>query len=532
MIQSRLEARARGFLQSGSLEDQRLKREEASVQLRKQKRFEHVAKRRAKLEARAEEEDGEMDEMVEDWEDYVEGLEEVLLQAEPSLRNSSLPANERLNLLLSLFTSASDSLLLPTATALKRLLGGSQSPPLAQVCRTDVIAKLVSLLDGEDKEVMYEVLWCITNLSYGPDDINCKIAAEGALPRLYRLVQHPEVKISDSAIWALSNMSTTESIRKDIIDNKVVEMCLDLFYSEAQQRKHDYANMLHLISNLTINCDFPPNSPFFTQVLTFVPWAFAQERESIISCACWICCYVADSVISERLEVIVNLGLLPKLMELMLVPSVSIVVPAVRAVGNIAGGSDSQTQALLDLDLLSNLHALLSHSERQIRKDAMWCLSNITAGTEEQTRSAIEHPVMTVALEKMNDVDLEMRREATWTVVNAIGILQFAEIQRLKFTKVVDPLCSSLDYNDAVLLKIALEGLMDLLTKEKAAGEAEVLGRFELLGGATALNSLMTHPNIHIWKLVSEILRSFFDSEEVPRSSLETPAPVPFYEFS
>jgi len=536
MIQSRLEARARGFLQPGCLEDQRLKREEANVQLRKQKRFEHVAKRRAKLEMRGEAEDGEVDEnweIWEDWEDYMgEGLEEVLLQAEPNLCSNSLSAQQRLDLFLSLFASASGNLLLPTLTALKKLLGSSDSPPLNQVCRPDVLAKLVFLLEGEESAVLYEALWCFTNLGTGSDQVICQIVAKGALPRLYRLIQHPEVRISDSAIWVLSNMSTADSVRKEIVAGKVVEMCVDIFHAEAQVRKHDYANMLHLIANLTLNYDYPPNSPFLAQVLSFVPWAFAQERESIIVRACWICSYVADCKDESKLESILSLGVLPKLMELMTAPSASIVVPALRTVGNLASGNDSQTQALLDLGLLSKLHLLLSHKERDVRRDAMWCISNVTAGTMEQTMSVIGHPVMAVALEKMNDVDLEIRREATWAVVNAIGLLPFVTIKELGFTRVVDPLFYSLDYKDAIMLKIVLEGLMDLLTKEKAADETGVLERFEELQGVVALNSLMMHPNKPIWDLVSEILRRFYDSEEVPRNSLEAAPPVPFYEFS
>jgi hypothetical protein len=532
MIQSKLEARAKEFMQPGSLEDHRLKREEASVKLRKQNRFEHVAKRRARLVEREEEEEN-AEEMIEDWEEHVGmSLEEVLLQAEPRLRDTSLPSHQRLNLLLSLFTSASSDLLFSATSTLKKLLGCSNNPPITQVARPEVISKLISLLDGDDRNVIYEALWCLTNLGYGPSEVICQMMDKGVLPPLCRLINHTDVLVSDSALWVLSNLATEETARKRIVESGVIDLCLEIFHSEAPQRKHDYSNLLHLISNLILGSDYPPESHIYTQVLTFVPWAFAQERESIIAKACWICCYIADSTDANKLELIIQLGLLPKLMELLLAPSPSIVVPAVRTIGNIAGGNDVQTQAILDLDLLSRLHALLDHSERQVRKDAMWCLSNITAGTIDQTMSVIQHPIMAIALEKMNDIDLEIRREATWAVVNAIGILPFCMILQLSYTRVIDSLYRSLDYNDAIMLKITLEGLMDLLSKEKEAGETAMLSRFEELGGLTALNSLMMHPNAFVYKLVSELNRRFFDSEEVSRPSLDSSPPVSHYEFS
>ena len=532
MIQSKLEARAKGFLQPGSLEDQRLKREEASVKLRKQNRFEHVAKRRAKMEKQCEELEV-VEEMREDWEEYVgAGLEEVLLQAEPRLRDTTLPSNQRLDLLLTLFATASSNLLLSATSTLKKLLGCSNNPPIPLVARPEVISKLIYLLDGDDTNVIYEALWCLTNLGYGPNEVICQMMDNGVLPPLCRLIKHSDVLISDSALWVLSNIATEETARNKIVEIGVIDQCLEIFHSETLQRKHDYANLLHLISNLMLGSDYPSESPVYTQVLSFVPWAFAQERESIIAKACWICSYIADSTDASRLELLIHLGLLPKLMELLLAPSASIVVPAVRTIGNIAGGNDAQTQALLDLDLLSRLHALLGHSERQVRKDAMWCLSNITAGTMDQTMSVLQHPIMAIALEKMDDIDLEIRREATYTVVNAIGILQYCMISQLSFTRVIDSLYHSLDYTDAIMLKVTLEGLVDLLSKEKEAGETAMLSRFEELGGVTALNSLMMHPNAYVYKLVSELNRRFFDSEEVSRPSLDPSPPVSHYEFS
>ena len=61
-----------------------------------------------------------------------------------------------------------------------------------------------------------------------------------------------------------------------------------------------------------------------------------------------------------------------------------LVTPALRTAGNVAPGSDVQTQAVLDVGLLDHMLMLLNHPRRVIRKEACWVLSNITAGTKEQ----------------------------------------------------------------------------------------------------------------------------------------------------
>ena len=58
--------------------------------------------------------------------------------------------------------------------------------------------------------------------------------------------------------------------------------------------------------------------------------------------------------------------------------------PALRTLGNVVTGDDSQTQCALDCGLLPRLLALLNSPKKGIRKEACWTISNITAGTREQ----------------------------------------------------------------------------------------------------------------------------------------------------
>ena len=63
------------------------------------------------------------------------------------------------------------------------------------------------------------------------------------------------------------------------------------------------------------------------------------------------------------------------------------VSPALRTLGNIVTGKDTETQAVLNAGVLPMLKMLILHAPKEaIRKEACWTVSNITAGTPEQVR--------------------------------------------------------------------------------------------------------------------------------------------------
>lgn len=69
----------------------------------------------------------------------------------------------------------------------------------------------------------------------------------------------------------------------------------------------------------------------------------------------------------------------------------SVLVPALRTVGNIVTGDDSQTQTVINSGALSCLLVLLTSSQKKsIKKEACWTISNITAGTREQIQAVMD----------------------------------------------------------------------------------------------------------------------------------------------
>ena len=65
-------------------------------------------------------------------------------------------------------------------------------------------------------------------------------------------------------------------------------------------------------------------------------------------------------------------------------PTVGVITPSLRAIGNILTGDDVQTQFVINCSALPALQLLLDHPVPSIRKEACWAISNMTAGNKVQ----------------------------------------------------------------------------------------------------------------------------------------------------
>lgn len=93
------------------------------------------------------------------------------------------------------------------------------------------------------------------------------------------------------------------------------------------------------------------------------------------------------------MQAVIHANLCMRLVELLCCKRDTVLVPALRTVGNIVTGTDEQTQAVLNCNALAALQAILAAStlhKKSIIKEACWTVSNITAGTREQIEAVIE----------------------------------------------------------------------------------------------------------------------------------------------
>ena len=95
------------------------------------------------------------------------------------------------------------------------------------------------------------------------------------------------------------------------------------------------------------------------------------------------------------------------MVELLASPEVTVLTPALRAVGNIVTGNDTQTDSIIAAGGLTYLGSLLQHKRVNIVKEAAWTISNVTAGNHEQIQHVIDAGLLPPLIHVLNVVCVE-----------------------------------------------------------------------------------------------------------------------------
>ncbi|KAL1221524.1 Importin subunit alpha-6 [Cardamine amara subsp. amara] len=498
---TKAEVRKNRYKVSVDADEGRRRREDNMVEIRKNKREENLQKKRR------------------------EGLSSSMASATQQGHDSfsSIPPSKRLENIPQLVAgvlSDNRDLQLEATTGFRKLLSIERSPPINEVVQSGVVPRLVQFLSRDDfPDLQFEAAWALTNIASGTSEDTNVIIDSGAVPVFIQLLSSPNDDVREQAVWGLGNVAGDSPKCRDFVLSLDGLMALLTQFNE-NSKLTMLRNATWTLSNF---CRGKPQ-PEFEKTL---PALLVLERilhssdEEILTDACWALSYLSDGT-NDKIGTVLDSGVVPRLVLLLAHQPPSVLIPALRTIGNLVTGDDMQTQAVLNHQPLPALLNLLTKTyKKSIKKETCWTISNITAGTTSQIQEVIEAGIAQPLIELLQNGEFDIKKEAVWAISNATSGGSHEQIKFFVDQGCIKPLCDLLSCPDPRVVTVSLEGLENILKVGEAQKELGNTGDVNLYAqmiedaeGLEKIENLQSHDNTEIYEKAARILVSYWAEED------------------
>ena len=486
------------------------KRHAFAVELRRQKRELRVKKRRAQMSS------NQMN-LLDRQELFEVPL--VLKQNNPQLNNSELSLSEKLSILKDMLAASPPEV---KSGVLDTLLCFIEANTNSLKCF--VQANLVPLIretaeKTQDLEVRLLCFAMLANVFTLPRDEILEIYDVSYIRLLQSGIK--DSKTFSYAILGLANLGHDSSkFRRDQINSGVLQELVE--FMEQATGEEAFENLGFFLFVLLREAEVLPLDSIH-QMLQWIKVLISANNNQLTK-DCLYSLKLLTSFEEAHITLVIDNNLDKVALGYLKSQDLETLRTSICVLGNIMGGTDKQTQIMLENGVLDKLMPIVDHSDRNIRTKVFWALSNLTAGTKTQIKKFVNHGILKLCIEGLVDQDLKVRKECAYMVLNLLKEGLPKDKMKLLEVGVMDKLRTAMDELDSSYMKDVLDiGFRLLVTGLEDAERSESLQNkakdtFEESGCLAKLESIIDScSNSSVFDLAMTIYVEFFS--EFPETS-------------
>lgn len=143
--------------------------------------------------------------------------------------------------------------------AIRKVLATPNNPPIQAIIDQGLVVPLLTLLENNLPEIVFESLWALTNIASGSGSDYCtSIVNKGGLPKIVNLIDSQICEIQDQAVWCIGNfVGESANIREKVISLKGLEKIISLLATTDRD-----SLIKHCTWSLTNFCRPEPSLPY------------------------------------------------------------------------------------------------------------------------------------------------------------------------------------------------------------------------------------------------------------------------------
>eukprot|EP01017_Pseudomicrothorax_dubius_P030515 TRINITY_DN3818_c0_g1_i1.p1 TRINITY_DN3818_c0_g1~~TRINITY_DN3818_c0_g1_i1.p1 ORF type:complete len:482 (-),score=99.09 TRINITY_DN3818_c0_g1_i1:183-1628(-) len=397
---------------------------------------------------------------------------------------------------------------------LRKILARKTNTPIQDVIDINLVPRLLYFMERDDQpHLQLEAAWALTNVCSGSTFQTKSIIDKGGIKSFVRLLKNRPLNISEQAIWALGNISAEGSSQRDVIlEEGALDSVVEILLANIDNKKL-WSHGRWALSNMCRGRPAPRFEYVFKSFPIFIDALQTEENPEVLGDCIWALTYFSEA--KERIPFIIEAGTIPKLVNHLRKPQLSILIPALRVIGNILLGSQEQCEYVLENGILPYYDELIKHPNKAIQREICWSISNLVT-SQKVIEELIQFPDIIKTLMKILESEaIDLRQEVLWTFRNIFkngSINAIDQVVNGDFFEIIKSILQEGHHDHKC---IALEAIYYLLETTRRFGRiGTVYDVLESVGIVKVLEDLQGNPSMNIYAKAVTIIENFYNTEE------------------